>query len=471
MIVYIQHLCLGVIFPTALSKSYKAQLNPKPSQQDKTTKTSTMVKDPSRFALEILTLIAMLADVEDLASFRLVCRAFHDAAARWFGEAFFTERTHVLSHYGMAELLLMSADPKVGPYIRQLGFNSILLPLPSFIRAHETGLSGRALVSRAAARHEQFVCLESGIFEQQLMLVLHNLKIWGSHPIKVHVYCNQGPYHGWGWQSLLPQHDSTPLNVFRASPPSIERGAMHEMTAAFTHAVLLTNYPMSGMVLDFNHRCTGPTSILHYLNELPEDTYSSARISVGDLLCRRFAAGFNGHNRGQHDLLHYMPDTKRLEVRSGVTSGIINDFQAFTSWLPRNSISTLILRDITTYWEGKLDTFLTHNPQLEHLEFHSCQFWGLEWSEIFAQLISDANNDEPLPQLEYCCFTDLRLQEPEIYTRITELVSACNERHEYRGHENILQGLELLSSRFKTLEETDFSSDSDVTDVTEDDLD
>ncbi|KAH0352023.1 hypothetical protein KCU81_g2158, partial [Aureobasidium melanogenum] len=245
---------------------------------------------------------------------------------------------------------------------------------------------------------------------------------------------------------------------------------MHEITAAFTHAVLLTNYPMAGMVLDFNHKCAGPTSIFHYLNELPEDAYSSARISGGDLLCRRFAAGFNGHNSGQHDLLHYMPDTKRLEVRSGVTSGIINDFQAFTSWLPRNSISTLVLRDITTYWEGKLDTFLTHNPQLEHLELHSCQFWGLEWSEIFAQLISDADNDEPLPQLEYCCFTDLRLQEPEIYTRITELVSACNERHEYRGHEQIKQGLVLLSARFQTLEETDFLSDSDDTDVTEENL-
>ncbi|KAH0352022.1 hypothetical protein KCU81_g2159, partial [Aureobasidium melanogenum] len=142
-----------------------------------------MVKDPSRFALEILTLIAMLTNVEDLPSFRLVCRAFHDVATRWFGEAFFTERAHVLSHISMAELLLMSSNSKVGPYIRQLGFNSILLPLPSFIRAHETGLNGRALVSRAAARHEQFVCLESGIFEQQLMLVLHNFKIWGSHPI------------------------------------------------------------------------------------------------------------------------------------------------------------------------------------------------------------------------------------------------------------------------------------------------
>ncbi|KAG9527746.1 hypothetical protein KCU93_g4938, partial [Aureobasidium melanogenum] len=427
-----------------------------------------MAPKPSRFAAEILTLIAMLADVEDLTNFHLVCRPFHDAAAKWFGEAFFTDRAHVLSHSSMAELLLMSSNSKVGPYIRQLGFNSILLPLPSFIRAHETGLDGRALVSRAAARHEQFVCLESSIFEQQLMLVLHNLKVWGSHPIKVHVYCNQGPYHGWGWQSLLPKHDPTPLEVFRASPPSIERGAMHEITAAFTHAVLLTNYPMSGMVLDFNHRCAGPTSILHYLNELPEETYHSARISGGDLLCRRFAAGFNGHSRGRHDTLHYVPETKHLEIRSGVTSGIINDFQAFTSWLPQNSISTLILRDITTYWEGKIDTFLTHNPQLKHFELHSCQFWGLEWSEMFTKLIADDNNDEPLPQLEYCCFTDLRLQEPEIYARITELVSACNERHEYRGHEEIQQGLELLSARFKTLEETDFSSDSDDTDVTED---
>ncbi|KAH0346292.1 hypothetical protein KCU83_g7380, partial [Aureobasidium melanogenum] len=406
----------------------------------------------SRFAAEILTLIAMLADVEDLTSFRLVCRPFHDAAVKWLGEAFFTERTHVLSQSSMAELVLMSANPKVGPYIRQLGFNSILLPLPSFIRAHETGLNGRALVSRAAARHGQFVCLESGIFEQQLMLVLHNLKVWGIHPIKMHVYCNQGPYHGWGWHSLLPKHDPTPLAVLRASPPSLERGAMHEITAAFTLAVLLTNYPTSGMVLDFNHRCAGPTSILHYLNELPEETYNSARISEGDLLCRRFAAGFNGHLRGRHDTLHYVPETKRLLVSH------------------QNSVNTLILADVTSYWEGKLDTFLAHNPQLKHLELHSCQFWGLEWSEIFTKLIADDNDDEPHPQLEYCCFTDLRLQEPEIYTRITELVSACNEKHEYRGREEIQQGLELLGARFKTLEETNFSSDSDDTDVTEDDM-
>ncbi|KAH0265321.1 hypothetical protein KCU91_g11526, partial [Aureobasidium melanogenum] len=127
-----------------------------------------MATNLSRFAAEILTLIAMLADVEDLTSFRLVCRPSHDAAVKWLGEAFFTERTHVLSQSSMAELVLMSANPKVGPYIRQLGFNSILLPLPSFIGAHETGLNGRALVSRAAARHQQFVCLESGMFEQQL---------------------------------------------------------------------------------------------------------------------------------------------------------------------------------------------------------------------------------------------------------------------------------------------------------------
>lgn len=151
-------------FPTALFKAYKAQLPKKPTQQDKTTKTSTMATDPSHFAAEILTLIAMLTNVKDLTSFRLVCRSFHGAAAKWFGDAFFTERTHILSHSSMAKLLLMSANPKVGPYIRQLGFNSILLPLPSFIRAHETGLSGQALVSRAAARHEQFVCLESGTF-------------------------------------------------------------------------------------------------------------------------------------------------------------------------------------------------------------------------------------------------------------------------------------------------------------------
>ncbi|KAH0013644.1 hypothetical protein KCU78_g9093, partial [Aureobasidium melanogenum] len=295
-----------------------------------------MVTDPSCFAAEILTSIAMLADVEDLTTFRMVCKLFHDAAAKWFGEASFTERTHVLSHSSMADLLLMSANPKVGPYIRRLGFNSILLPLPSSIRAHETGLDGQALVSRAAARHEQFVCLENGIFEQQLMLVLHNLKVWDSHLINVHVYCNQGPYHGWGWQSLLPKHDPTPLEVFRTSPPSLERGAMHEITAAFTHAVLLTNYPIRDLQLSKN--------------------------LWGDLLCRRFAASFDGHLRGRHDTLHYVPETKRLEIRSGVTLGIINDFQAFTSWLPRNSVSTLILRDITTYWEGKLDTFLTHNP-------------------------------------------------------------------------------------------------------------
>lgn len=99
----------------------------------------------------------MLADANDLLIFRLVCKTFHDAAVMWFGEAFFTERIHVVSHTSMAELVLMSDNPKIGPYIRQLGFNSILLPLPSFIRAHETGLSGKALVSRAAIRHDQFV--------------------------------------------------------------------------------------------------------------------------------------------------------------------------------------------------------------------------------------------------------------------------------------------------------------------------
>lgn len=428
-----------------------------------------MAADPSRFAMEILTLISMLTYEEDLPSLHLVCKSFHDAAAKWFGQAFFTARTHVVSHTSMAKLVLMSAESKIGPYIRQLGFNSILLPLPSFIRAHETGLNGKALVSRAAARHEQFVCLESGIFEQQLKIVLHNLKVWGSNPIKVHVYCNQGPYHGWGWQSLLPKHDLTSLEVFRASPTTHDRGAMHEITAAFTHAVMLTNYPMSGMELDFNHRCAGPTSILHYLTALPGETYRSARISGGDLLCRSFAAGFNGYQRGWHDTLYYVPQKKRLEVRSGVTSGItsgiINDFQAFTSWLPRNSVTALVLRDITTYWEGKLDTFLAHNPQLKHLEFHSCQFWGIEWSEIFDKLTTDANNNNPLPTFEYCCFIDLRLQEPEIYAHINELVKACKERHEYRGHDEIQQGLDLLSVRFRDLEATHFSSDSDDTDI------
>lgn len=358
-----------------------------------------MVSDPSRFPAEILALIAMLADANDLLIFRLVCKSFHDAAIKWFGQAFFTERIHVVSPTSMTELVLMSDNPKVGPYIRQLGFNSILLPLPSFIRAHETGLSGKALVSRAATRHDQFVCLESGVFEQQLMIMLHNLKGWGGHPIRVHVYCNRGPYHGWGWQSLLPRHDPTPRIVLRTSPPLLDRGAMHEITAAFTHALHLTNYPMSGMVLDFNHKCGGPTSIIHYFTELPEETYSSAQISGGDLLCRRFAAGFNGHQGGRHDMLHYMPETKRLEVCSGVTSGIINDFQAFTSWLPRNSVTTLTLRDIATYWQGKLDTFLAYNRLLKHFELHSCQFWGLEWSEIFTKLLKDANNDDPLPAL------------------------------------------------------------------------
>lgn len=301
------------------------------------------------------------------------------------------------------------------------------------------------------------------------MIMLHNFKGWGGHPIRVHVYCNRGPYHGWGWQSLLPRHDPTPRIVLRTSPPLLDRGAMHEITAAFTHALHLTNYPMSGMVLDFNHKCGGPRSIIHYLTELPEETYSSAQTSGADLLCRRFAAGFNGHQRGRHDMLHYVPETKRLEVRSGVTSGIINDFQAFTSWLPRNSVTTLILRDITTYWEGKRDTFLAHNRLLKHFELHSCQFWGLEWSEIFTKLLKDANNDDPLPALDYCCFTDLRLQEPEICTRINELVKACKERHEYYGHDEIKQGLELLSARFETLEATDSSSDDD-SDLAEDDL-
>lgn len=331
-----------------------------------------MVSDPSRFPTEILALIAMLADANDFLIFRLVCKPFHDAAIKWLGEAFFTGRIHVVSHTSMAELVLMSANPEIGPYIRQLGFNSILLPLPSFIRAHEADLNGKALVSRAEARHEQFVCLESGIFEQQLMMVLHNLKIWGSHPIKAHVYCNQGPYHGWGGQSLLPKHDPVSLKVHRASPSSPDRGATHEITAAFTHVVLLTNYPISGMVLDLNHRCAGPTSIIHYLAELPEETHGSTKISGGDLLCRRFAADLIGHLRGRHDTLQYVPQIKRLEVRSGVTSGIINDLQAFTSWLSQNSVTTLVLKDITTYWEGKLDTFLAHNLQLKHHELHSC---------------------------------------------------------------------------------------------------
>ena len=67
----------------------------------------------------------------------------------------------------------------------------------------------------------------------------------------------------------------------------------------------------------------------------------------------------------------------------------------------------------------------------------------------------------------WSCFTDLRLQEPAIYPRIHELIKACKERHEYRGHDEIPQGLELLSARFKALEATDFSSDSDDTDLAE----
>lgn len=71
---------------------------------------------------------------------------------------------------------------------------------------------------------------------------------------------------------------------------------------------------------------------------------------------------------------------------------------------------------------------------------------------------------------EFCCFTDLHLQEPEVYTRITEFVKVCKERREYCGHDDLRQGLELLSARFETLEATDSSSDSDDTDLAENDL-
>ncbi|KAI5236448.1 hypothetical protein E4T43_08640 [Aureobasidium subglaciale] len=427
-----------------------------------------MIQSLIMFPTEIVALIASLAEVHDLRAFRFTCKTFHDAAAKPFGKAFFIQRSHVISHTSMFELLLMSANPKVGPYIRQLGFNSILLqppPIPQIWNARYDNIGDQILkvVARAAFRQEQHRCLQSGAFEHFLTLVLENLKFWGGQPIKMQVYCNSGPYDGWGWLSLLPEDSDFSTAVLRPPPRSLDRGAMQDVISAYLQAVRLSESPLVGTILDFNHRSSGPTSILHYINRRTGDGHQldDPRHDVpgGDLTSRRFPERHTGReSRSPFDFMHYVPATKSLELQAGATIAIVGDFQALTTWLPINSVTKLILKEVQWFWRGKLDVFLQRNRQLKYLEIHHCLFMDSEWSDIFDELSSEDDHNS-LHDLEYCYFAGLRIEQPEIYPRESALLDACKEMHEFESRNEVVRGLKSLSARLKVLEEKDLEED------------
>ncbi|KAI5210736.1 hypothetical protein E4T38_01880 [Aureobasidium subglaciale] len=423
-----------------------------------------MIQSLIMFPTEIMTLIASLAEVQDLRAFRFTCKTFHDAAAKPFGEAFFIQRSHVISHTSMFELLLMSANPKVGPYIRQLGFNSILLqppPIPQIWNARYDNIGDQIskVVARAAFRQEQHRCLQSGAFEHLLTLVLRNLKFWGIQPITIQVYCNGGPYDGWGWLSLLPEDSDISTAVLRSPPRSLDRGAMQDIISAYLQAVRLSGSPLAGTILGFNYRSSGPTSILHYINGRTGAGHQldnpSHDVPGGDLMSRRFPERHTSReSRSSVDFMHYVPATRSLELQAGTTIAIVGDFQALTTWLPTNSVTRLILKEVQWFWRGKLDVFLQRNRQLKYLEIHDCLFMDSEWSNIFDELSSEDDHNS-LHDLEYCYFAGLRIEQPEIYPRGIALLEACMETHEFKSRDQIVRGLKSLSARLKVLEDKD----------------
>lgn len=393
------------------------------------------------FPAELLIHICAVADPIDLTTFRQVCRKFKDAAVTSFGKAFFTDRMHLISAHSLEQLVEMSANPDFGPYIRRLGFKSVLLPYPHHLHDIVIMMNVRNLDRLRTSNNNQVEFLKDGSFCRQLTLVFENLKAW-RHPVTLHVDCSYPPFRGWGW-SYLWQGDDLTCEAGNSPPSNIDT-FMNETAMSYRDAIRATSYPVDGLMLDFPAKFGGPFEILYLMNPFLRLAARGRNEYIpGGVLNDRF---FHHRSLDPCGLMRYAEGEKSLELDLGFLNGA--GLVGLTGWLSPNTLRKLVIKNTCTRWETGLEAILERNSDLRHLECNTVHFsdsWM--WSATFAAV------SDKLKRLEYCRFTNLRYEQFNLAKYNDELLTACREVLEFRGQTDVCWGLANLHARFKSLEE------------------